>query len=212
MWRPLAARRRMGREERMTGHWIGVDPGSQDGALAVLMPDCRRIVLLAVYTEVADGYRVRTWTPQGQTCSTWPTLAGAGEDVASRVMCQTQHVSGLVIEALYTSPKPGARQAIVPLAEACGEWTAGIRRRVSPGLVKRVLAARWRAHQLGGSPRGVTADAWEARAVARAAQVWPEFDAAAAGWTKAERGAAAEACWMAREGATSGPRAHRGEA
>jgi len=176
----------------------GLDPGSDSGALAVLSGDGRAIVMLSAFVAVVKGYRVNT---AALGLASVATVEGVSE-VADvwRASLEAQpapesgtRLRGLTVEALFANPKNP--QSLVPLAEACGALAMPLHRHA--GKVHRLFASVWRPEQLGRRA-GMTAEAWEALALARAEKVWPEFAALTAGWTKAQRGSAAEACWMAR--------------
>jgi len=178
--------------------WAGVDPGSDDGALAVLSLDARQVVAVSAFVRVAKGLRVNTAAfglvsvaeveGPSEVADVWrAALEGQpAPETGARL-------HGLTVEDLFASPKNP--QAVVPLAEACGALAMPLHRHA--GRVHRLFASVWRPEQLGRRS-GMTAAGWEALALAKAVQAWPEFAELTQGWTKAQRGAAAEACWMAR--------------
>jgi len=189
----------------MTRSILGVDPGRSNGAA----------VLLTAHNEVAAWW---TWclmarkdgpvwrVSQGLTgdCDNVAAMWEVGDLISGQLIYDgmtNQPIAKLSLEGLFVPRlrrgKPVNPQSVIPLAEAAGELVGGLR--MTPA--HRPLATEWRSRQLG-LRRGTSADAAEAAAVRMAphAFTWPKDAGIEAAPTKAERGALAEAAYIARDG------------
>lgn len=181
---------------------LGVDPGRTSGAAVLLDADGRTV--LAWWTwcllrrKGGDAWRVTRKAP-GEDLMV-DALWEVGRLVAIDVSrCLGEGDPVLVVEGLFVprarrGGRPVNPQDVVPLAEATGELIGGLR--MTPAY--RPLATEWRGLTLGLMARTPAADAEAyARKTAAAAFDWPKGTGPA---TEAERGALAEAAFIARYG------------
>jgi hypothetical protein len=182
----------------MTGvSCLGCDPGSINGACVLLNADGRTVEAWWVWQKLtrkgeASVYRVRSIHDDWHRGHIWQV----GEIVGVNIRPLSYQ---LVVEGLFVPKRDGKLkiQTVLTLAEATGELMGGLR--YSGTLpVLRPPARTWRPEAAGIPARTQKAEA-EAKAIVRADHLfkWPE---SATELTKAERGARAEAAFLARWG------------
>jgi len=182
--------------------WIGVDPGSTSGALVVLSPDGRSVVMWMAYTKVKSGIRATDWHGGKGVCG---GLCPAIRGIAGWVL---EDVSGyrLAVEGLYVPVASQKRKAtrvnvaaMVPLYESAGMWLAFLLAG-QVGEPWRPQAKAWRMRQLGVSQK-IGRKALDEASVQGALRTlrWPKTLGLTA-LTVEERIAVCDAAWIARDG------------
>lgn len=183
-------------------HVLGIDPGNNSGA-AVLLSKHDNVVAWWTWKRLIRkaGDVCRVDCSDGNAVC----LAHMWEigDTIARYLSEKNLAPTFALERLFVPrPRRGQRpvnpQSVIPLAEARGELIGGLRMRPT----HEPLATDWRWRQLS-LPNRTRHDAAEQAAIncARHAFTWPK---ASAPQTKAEKGALAEAAFIARDGWVSG--------
>lgn len=185
---------------------LGVDPGSLDGAAVLLHEDRKTVLGWWVWTKLkrkgGDVFRVRAALTSPfddvQRCLNKEGEVARFRDFQEAWVWWRYPIYQLVIEGLFIGRRDGTikLQEILTLAESVGEFRAGLEPSPLPEL--RPLSREWRPQAAGIPARTPRAKA-EALAIAKAERyfVWPESETPL---TKAERGARAEAAWIASWG------------
>ena len=179
---------------------IGVDPGSMNGGAVLLAPDAETVIDWLVWQRMVrkegDTYRSKQGNGDEEYHYSlfWHVSSWSEGLPSERQLC---------IEGLYIPARDGSQkiQEILTLAESVGEVRAALYVHTGPcSAILRPLAREWRPTVAGIPARTPKAKA-EAQAITKAQAYfkwrggWP-----GAKLTKAERGALAEAAWIARYG------------
>lgn len=193
----------------MTGRdVVGVDPGAETGAVVWLAPDGRAVRHWWAWERQGGAhdrcsYRLRDAVEAEMPGFAFPELL---DHIALHLREMGAAPARLVVEGLFIPARltregktsPGNVGALFLSAGAALQAFGFLSYAREP---HRPTAAVWRSRQLGRGAGRLNAEAAEALAVERAevAFAWP----GSLRWlTAAERGAVAEAAWMARDGLT----------
>lgn len=179
---------------------IGVDPGSMNGGALLLEPDAETVIDWLVWQKMArddgDVYRSKQGNGDEQT---HPSLFWHVHSWAQRLPSVYQ----TVVEGLFVPRRDGTLKVheMLTLAESAGEIRAAFCGCTAPAIpILRPRATTWRP-MVAGIPACTPRAKAEAQAITKAKAYFKWVG----GWpgsklTKAERGALAEAAWIARYG------------